>query len=262
MGKTEDNSSRAVLRALSILETVAQRNRGLTNSEISRKLEIPKSTASYILHALETKGYLSRDKETNKYRLGLKLISLSQNVLTHLDLRDIALPQMQHFVDRAKLSAHLAIVDRGRAVYIEKVESLSFVRMDTWIGKRMPVHATAVGKVLVSRMSEDVLDAILKERGMDKLTPKTITSRTKFHHEIEKVREQGFAIDDEESSVGARCVAAPIFNAEGVIIAAVGTSGSTVQIDNPHLHRVIELVKETARKISTQLGYHARLNKG
>jgi len=258
MGKTEDSSSRAVLRALSILEAVAGRGHGLTNSEISRKLEIPKSTASYILHALEMKGYLNRDKETGKYRLGLKLITLSQNVLTHLDLREIALPQMQHFVDKAKLPSHLAILDRGRAVYIEKIETDSFVRTDTWVGKRVPVHATAIGKVLVSHLSEISVDEILKVRGMDKFTSKTIVTRTKFHQELEKVSKQSFAVDDEESSAGARCIAAPIFNSEGVVIAAVGTSGTTGQIDGAHLNRITELIKETARKISNQLGFHSR----
>ncbi len=261
MGKTEDSSSRAVLRALSILETVAGRSHGLTNSEISRKLEIPKSTASYILHALETKGYLSRDKETGKYRLGLKLITLSQNVMTHLDLREIALPLMQHFVDKTKISSHLAILDRGRAVYIEKIEADSFVRTDTWIGKRVPVHATAIGKILVAYMDETSVDGILKVRGMDKFTSKTIITRTKFHQELEKVYKQGFAIDDEESSAGARCIAAPIFNSDGAVVAAVGTSGTIGQIDEAHLNRITELIKETARKISNQLGFHSRTHR-
>lgn len=258
MGKTEDSSSRAVLRALAILEAVAQRSSGLTNSELSRKLDIPKSTASYILHALETKGYLKRDKETGKYRLGLKLITLSQNVITHSDVREYALPLLHQFVDRVKLPAHMAIIDRGRAVYIEKIEAPVFVRTDTWVGKRMPVHATAVGKALVSQMPEDAVDAILKERGMDKFTPKTITARTKFHQELEKVRAQGFAIDDEESSPGARCIAVPIFNAEGTIVAAIGTSGTTGQIDEAHLTRIVDMVKDMARRISNQLGYHSR----
>lgn len=261
MNKTEESSSKAVLRALSMLEAVAQRQGGLTLSELSRKLEVPKSTASYILHTLQTKGYLVRDKDTGKYRLGLKLLNLSHSVQTNVDLRELALPLLQHFVDRTKLSAHVAILDRGRAVYIEKIEAPGFVKMDTWVGKRVPVHTTAVGKALVSQMVEEEIEHILKERGMDRVTSKTITARTKFLHEIEKVKEQGYAIDDEENSDGVRCIAAPIYNAEGIIAAAVGTSGTLSQIDDAHLIKTIEMIKELARRVSHQLGHHTRAHR-
>lgn len=258
MSLPEDNSSTAVERALSILESVSSRASGMTNAEISQRLDIPKSTASYLLRTLEQRGYLRREKASGKYKLGLKVLSLSHTVLTGLDIREVALPFLRQFVERNQLTAHLAILDQGRAVYVEKVEAPGFVKMDTWIGHRVDIHTTSVGKALVSLLPEAEVSQMLEHHGMTRHTAKTITARAKFMRELEKVRSQGYAIDDEENSIGVRCLAAPIFNAERHIIAAVGTSGTTAQIDKAHLRRAIEGVKEMARNISQQLGYQAR----
>lgn len=255
MSAVEESSSTAVERALSILEAVAARGSGMTNSEISRRLEIPKSTASYLLRALERRGYLRRDAANGKYQLGLKVLGLSHGVLTGLDIRNIALPVLRQFVERTQLTSHLAILDQGRAVYVEKIDAPGFVKMDTWVGHRVDVHVTAVGKALVAALPEVELEAIVKERGLRKHTPHSLTVRTKFLRELEKVRAQGHAVDDEENSVGVRCVAAPVYDAGGKAVAAFGTSGTTVQIDDAQLPRVVELVKVAARRISQQLGY-------
>lgn len=255
MSIAEASSSTAVARALSILEAVAQRGGGMTNSELSRRLDIPKSTASYILRALERRGYLRRERSTGKYRLGLKVLTLSRSVTTGSDVRDVALPVLKQFVERSHLTVHLAILDQGRAVYIEKVEAPGFIKMDTWVGHRVAVHTTGVGKALVSYLPEIEVETILKERGLQKRTLKTITARAKFMRELEKVRAQGYALDDEENSVGVRCVAAPIFNNQGTVVAALGTSATTNQIDQDNLPKIASLVKEAARKISHQLGH-------
>lgn len=257
MSAAEESSSTAVERALSILEAVAGRGTGMTNSEISRRLEIPKSTASYLLRALERRGYLRRDAASGKYKLGLKVLGLSHGVLMSLDIREIAQPVLRQFVERTRLTSHLAILDQGRAVYVEKVEAPGFVKMDTWIGHRVDVHVTAVGKALAAALPEAELEAIVKERGLRKHTPHSLTVRTKFLRELEKVRAQGYAVDDEENSVGVRCIAAPVYDAEGKVVAAFGTSGTTAQIDGANLLRVAEMVKEAARRISQQLGYQA-----
>ena len=118
----DDSPSVAVERALAMLEAVAQEPEGLSNAEISRKLQIPKSSASYILRTLETQGYLNRDESTGKYRVGLKILSLSRGALSGIDVREVALPIMRHLVEKTSLTCHLAILDGPEAVYIEKVE--------------------------------------------------------------------------------------------------------------------------------------------
>ena len=254
-------SKNTVERTLSILETVSHSEHGLSNSEISRRLKIPKSSASYILRILENRGYLLREDSSGKYRLGLKLMSLTREMLTHIDVREIAKPIMEQFVKRTNLSAHLAVLDNGRAVYVEKVEAMGFVKMDIWVGHRLPVHSTAIGKILVSEMPPNEITDILATRGMDKRTAKTILKQEKYLKEIEKVRTFGFAIDNEENSEGVRCVAAPVYDAQGKIIGALGTSGTTIQVNEENLPKIVKLIQDSAAKVSEQMGFSAKMRK-
>src|SRR5579862_5954651 len=262
MPSKEDSPSVAVERALAMLEAIAQEPEGLSNAEISRKLEIPKSSASYILRTLETQGYLNRDANSGKYRVGLKILSLSRGALSGIDVREVALPIMRHLVEKTSLTCHLAILDGPEAVYIEKVEPQGFIRMDTWVGRRMRVHATSVGKALVAHIPQDRLEKILGERAMEKRTPKTITTAARLLKELEKVRVQGFAVDDEENNLGARCVGAPIFNQNGSIEASLGLSSTIHEVNEHTMPRILEALKDAARHISMQLGYRAPQRRG
>jgi len=252
-----ESPSAAVERALSILEAVAHRAGGLNNAEISRKLEIPKSSASYILRTLERHGYLRRERESGKYRVGLKILSLSRDILTGLDIRGVALPTMRDLVQRSNLTCHLAVLDGAEAVYIEKTEPEDFIQMHTWIGRRLEVHTTGIGKVLVAYATEETVQRVIQERGLKKITPKTITNAPKFLRELEKVRLQGYAIDDEENSIGVRCIAAPIFSQPGIIEASISVSGTIQRVTPDTIPRLAEMLKEAARRISHQLGYRS-----
>ena len=252
----QDTTSTAVDRALSIIELISESKKGMSNADLSRRLKIPKSSASYILRVLENRAYLHRDF-AGRYRLGLKLMSLTGDALTHLDVREIAKPTLLDFLKKSKLpEAHLAILDNGRAVYIEKVENdKSFIKMDIWIGHRLPIHTTAIGKVLVAHLPDEEILKILQLRGMEKKTRKSITSEQKFLREMKKVRQFGFAIDNEENADGVRCISAPIFNANGKVSAALGTSSTILHIDETQLPRIVELVKKSANEVSVQLGF-------
>lgn len=250
-----DSPSAAVERALTMLEIVAQENEGLSNAEISRKLQIPKSSASYLLKTLETRGYMTRDPESGKYRVGLKVLSLSRGALGGRDVRGIALPIMRHLMQQTGLTCHLAVLDGPDAVYIEKVEPEGFIRMDTWVGRRMRVHATSVGKAIVAYIPVEQLEGILRKSGMEKRTPKTITTAPRLLKELEKIRAQGYAVDDEENNLGARCVAAPVFDERGAIEASLGLSGTTQQVSPQTMPRILEALKDSARHISMGMGY-------
>ena len=255
IASASDSPSVAVERALAILEAVAPESDGLTNAAISRKLQIPKSSASYILRTLEKQGYLTRNPETGKYRVGLKVLSLSRGALTGIDVREVALPIMRHLMEKTNLTCHLAILDGPDAVYIEKVEPHGFIKMDTWVGRRMRVHATSVGKTLVAHVPEERLEKILAERGMEKRTTKTITTLPRLLKDLEKVRQQGYAVDDEENNLGARCLGAPIFNQDGAIEASIGLSGTINQVNAQTMPRIVEALKDAARHISMGMGY-------
>jgi len=252
-----ESPSVAVERAMAMLEAVAQEPEGLSNAEISRKLQIPKSSASYILRTLEKQGYLNRTPETGKYRVGLKVLSLSRGALSGIDVREVALPIMRHLMEKTHLTCHLAILDGSDAVYIEKVEPQGFIKMDTWVGRRMRVHATSVGKAMAAHISRERLEKILAESGMEKRTPKTITTLPRLLKDLEKVREQGYAVDDQENNMGARCVGAPIFSQDGSIEASLGLSGTINQVNAQTMPRILEHLKDAARHVSMQLGYRA-----
>jgi DNA-binding IclR family transcriptional regulator len=250
-----DSPAVSVERALAMLEMVAQESEGLSNAEISRKLNIPKSSASYILRTLEGRSYVTRDGESGKYRVGLKILSLSRGALSGLDVRGIALPIMRRLMTQTGLTCHLAILDGPDAVYIEKVEPEGFIRMDTWVGRRMRVHATSVGKALVAYIPQEALEQILHKSGMERRTRKTIVTVPRLLKELEKVRAQGYAVDDEENNLGARCVAAPVFGDRGAIEAALGLSGTTQQVSAHTMPRIVEALKDAARHISMGMGY-------
>ena len=253
MAAGEASPASAVERALNILEAAAKRRDGLTNSEISHKLGIPKSSASYILRTLDRRGYLRRDAETGRYRLGLKILSLGGDARANLDLAEIALPFMRGLSDRIHLTIHLAVLDQGEAVYIEKVEAPGFFKVNTWVGRRMYLHSTSVGKCLLAWLPKQEVEVLLRQQGMKKRTPKTISSVAKLVADLERVREQGHGIDDEENSLGARCVSAPIFDAAGTVTAALGVSGTLTQMDEENMVKIVDALKETARRISRQV---------
>ncbi len=227
----------------------------MSNAEFSRKLKIPKSSASYILRTLEHKGYLRRNNDDGTYRLGMKVLSLSRGALSGLDVREVALPVMRRLVDQIHITTHLAILDHGEAVYVEKVEAPSFIKMNTWIGRRMEVHSTAVGKCLLAYLDAAERDSILHQRGLKKLTHHTITTLSRLTKEFERVRQSGYAVDDEENSLGARCVGAPIFNSQGQVEAAVASTGTINDVPHDAVPHIADMLKEAARRISHQIGY-------
>jgi DNA-binding IclR family transcriptional regulator len=253
MAAGELHPATAVERALNILEAAANRRDGLTNSEISHKLGIPKSSASYILRTLDRRGYLRRDAETGRYHLGLKILSLGGDLRANLGLAEVAIPFMRGLQDRIHLTIHLAVLDQGEAVYIEKVDAPGFFKVNTWVGRRMFLHATSVGKCLLAWLPKAEVESLMRQQGMKKRTPKTISSVAKLLAELERVREQGYAIDDEENSLGARCVGAPIFDAAEAVTAALGVSGTLTQMDEESMVKTVDALKETARRIARQL---------
>jgi len=225
----------------------------MTNSELSRRLGIPKSSASYILRTLERRGYLGRDTESGRYRLGSKLLTLGSEVHANLHIADISLPYMRTLVERTGLTCHLAVLDRGEAVYIEKVEAPGFFKVNTWVGRRMFLHSASVGKSLIAWLLKTEIEGLLPEQNLKKRTPRTIASLTRMFTELERVRQHGYTVDDEENSPGGRCVGAPVFGSLGNVIAALGVSGTLSQLEGAKLPRVAETLKEAARKISRHL---------
>jgi DNA-binding IclR family transcriptional regulator len=244
----------SVDRALTILELLAEKNQGMSTSDLSRRVRIPKSSMSYLLRTLVARGYVRRDPETGHHTLGIRLLSLGGQAMQGLELRDIAMPHLRHVVERTHLDTHLAILDHGDAVYVERIESPGFIKMATWIGRRMVPHVTGVGKALICCHERAAVEEILAIHPLRPITPKTITTLPRLMAELEKTRQRGYAIDDEEHEARVRCVAAPVFAGTGEVVAAIGVSGTVGQISDDALPKIGNLIRSTALKFSAQLG--------
>ena len=249
----------SVERALDILEFVAEAERGQTNSDISRRLGIPKSSASYLLRTLEGRGYLRRARDSGRYRIGVKVLGLGQSAISGLDLRRFAGPVLRELVDATGLTGHVAILDHGRAVYIDRAEKPGFIRINTWVGRELTIHSTSVGKVLAADLPVEELDQILARDGMAKKTPKTLLTRADLLRELELVRQRGYAVDDEENNLAVRCLAVPIRDENGRVRAALGFSGATSQVTEEAVPSLARQLKLAADRVSKQIGYVDRL---
>jgi DNA-binding IclR family transcriptional regulator len=227
------------------------RSIGLTTMEISTKCKIPYSSAFNILQTMERYGYAKRDQGTGKYSLGLKLLSLGHGKNIQLNARRAVALSLEKLAKQTGLTGHLAILDNNAAVYIDKREGDSYIKINSWIGKRNLLHCTAVGKALIAYKSErEIRD--LCDKTLVKRTKKTITSFKKLMLELAEVCKCGYAVDDEEDEVSGRCVASPIFNASGGVVAAIGVAGIVTQLPDERLKALGAAVRKCAADISQQ----------
>lgn len=244
----------SVERALSILELLASRSHGLSTSEISRAARVPKSSTSYLLRTLVKRGYVRRDLETGQHTLGLRVLSLGGQAMQGMALRELAMPHLRQLVETTRLGSHLAILDHGDAVYIERIESPGFIKMDIWNGRRVAPQATAVGKALICHLSREEVQEIAGMHSLRQVSPRTIVTLPRLFEELAVIRARGYAIDDEEHAVGVRCVAAPVFSASGEVVAALGVTGTVSQLNDDYLPSLGKIVQTAALKLSAQLG--------
>ena len=249
------------MRAMKILELLAQSQRGLTLADVSRKLSVPKSSAHVLMRTLEDLGYLKSSGSKGKYSVGLKLVGLSNVALENLDLREQARGFLQDLVVRTKLTAHLAILEGVDAVIIEKFDAPGMLRLATWVGKRLDANSSGVGKALLAFAHEETYDLQLKRKSLARNNRNTIATPEGLRRELNKTRALGYAFEDEEGEIGFRCIGAPLFGAAGDAVAAISIAGTTSQIPNARVASLAATVKETAAQISRHLGCDASATK-
>jgi DNA-binding IclR family transcriptional regulator len=247
----------ALDRALQILEMLANSKTGLTLAEITRNLGLAKSSAHYLLLTLVRRGYLHRNRQTGRYMFGLKLFTLANMALGGLELRQQAAPFLIALGQRTELTINMAILDLNEVVLIEKVEPRGIFRLATWVGQRLPVHCTGLGKALLAFLPEPELDRIIKH-GLLRHNENTIVSPRKLKEHLALVRKLGYAVDDEEANIGLRGIGAPVQDSLGQAIASISVSGTTTQITPENLASFAEKVKQTGIAISQQLGFDPR----
>lgn len=240
-------------RALQLLEILAEHPTGMQPKEIEEVLELNKVTVHRLLATLENRGFIER--MGNAYVIGLKLVELSSMKLSNVELKTEAAPYLRELVTRLGLPVQMAILEGTEAIFIDKIESRNSFRMYSQIGKRIPLYASGVGKVLLLQTSDEEIRQKLETVEFTAFTPKTLTNVEAVIEAVKVARKKGYAIDDEEHEEGIFCVAAPIYDYRDKIIAAISVGDINKQFVKGTNAKQIELIKETAKKISKRLGY-------
>lgn len=245
----------SVRKALEIMEFLTSRKESYSISEISRTFSIPISTTNNLLSSLVVCGYAARDR-SGRFRSTMKLLLEASKLVDKFEIREIARPELERLSKETTLATNLSIRDVNQVVCIDKVEGSSQIRVAANIGKHFHLHATATGKVLMSYLPDEEIIAISAATGLPAVTHNTITTLPVLKKELHRVRAQGYALDDGENVFGIRGVAAPVFDHQGSVVAAIGIGGVGFQLDD-NLKKIIGCVKEMTEAVSEKLGYRA-----
>jgi len=224
-------------------------------SEISRRLEIDKSTAYRIVSTLRDQGFVEQDPETRKYLLGVKVIEVGGMKLRSIRFLPTAKPVMEELMLRTRETVHVAVLAEAEVMYLDTEQCSGAFNINTEVGGRAPLHSSAVGKALLAELPEAEVDRLISVKGLTRLTDRTIINTSELKRDLESVRQRGWAIDDEETYVGVRCIASVIRDHRGKPMASAGLSGPSQRITTDRIPTLTQLVREACNRISTRMGY-------
>ncbi|TEU10090.1 MAG: IclR family transcriptional regulator [Anaerolineales bacterium] len=247
--RLKDYNVRAVERAVQILSSLDDEHPERSLSDIAQATGLHKATAHRIVMTLLNGGFIERTAGGEKYRLGLRVAGLGLGVLHRLDFRREALPHMQQLVERFQEICTLGVFDRGQVLYVEIVHSKHTLTIAARVGRHLPAHCTASGKVLLAFLPSEVVEPMLNAP-LVAYTEKTITLPARLREELEVVRQRGYALDDEEFEVGIRAVAAPIRDIDGNVIAEMSMPGPTSRLTPERIPEIAQALVEAASAVS------------
>ena len=240
-------------KCLQLIDLLTENTHGLSLSELSGMTGFPKSTIHHILSTLRGHDYVDQNAETKRYFLGFKFLSVSSKILSGLDIRKTAFAHLRELHQKCRETVNLYILRNGRITLIDKIQKVGGLSLDTYVGFSTEPHAAASGKVLLSGRSRDEIRDMYRGKRLKGYGPRTITSMERLLDELDEIRRQGFAIDDEEYYEGVRCVAAPV-RAGGKVVAALSITGSIFAVPLERVQGELkDLAVGTANEISSQL---------
>jgi len=249
-----------VEKTLVILEAFLNEEQEIGLSRLADLTGLNISIVHRIISTLVKKGYIIQPFPRAKYSLGPKLLKFGSLTISRVKIRNIALPFMKKLNREINECVNLAILDSDEAVYIECVEpdeSNYKLRIFTQLGARVPLYCTGVGKVLLAYMTEKEWEQYFSERDLSHRTPNTITDYKQFEKELLYIKQDGFSVDNEEMELGVRCIAAPVRDHNGNVVATVSISGPTTRLTTPKIRQFESMIKDCASDISHAMGYIA-----
>lgn len=245
--KTIQTQVPAIDKATRIFQFLAN-HEGATYSQIYQGLALPQSSTSTLLNSLVTNGLLRQ--YDNKYYLGLNLYEFGNKAVEQFDIKTLAVGPLTYLRDKTNLTCHLGILEGDSACYLAKVESPSAIVIRSWLGKKLSLHSSGLGKVLLAWLPEAKLDSLLPDEVLEKKTEKTIVSKQNLIAELANVKVQGWAVDEGEDYDDISCLAVPVFDAKGQVIAAISMTGVSIQLAEGKKLSHIHYLQEAAAQLS------------
>lgn len=252
-----DNNIKSVLKALEILNCVGEYPDGVGVKELSSYLGINKPTISKMLSTLASQGYVRKDEDTRKYRLGYKLVELGTRLIESIDIRAEARPFLKALERKVNEVINLAIYRNGEVFYIDKFEGTKSLRMHSRIGGRASFTYTSVGKAVLAYLPDTERKYLMESLVLEPRTPRSIIDKEKLLKQLKDIRFQGYALDLEENEEGIVCVGVPVFDFSRRVVAAVSISCPTVRTNMTRLLELKDSLMETCTQISACCGYFA-----
>jgi len=250
---SQDNL-KSIVKMVAILDCFSRIERQLSVAEIARKTQIPRGTAHRIIRTMKDLGLLEQERQRDQYQLGMKLFELGTTVLANMDLQREAKSSVEALTRVTGETVHLSVFDGMNSTVINRTDPEGSRVNTLFVLESSPAHATSSGKAALAFQPDTVIRKFIS-LGLRRIAPNTITDPKLLVEELQKVRQRGYAVDDEELNPGTRCVGAPIFNASGRVFAALSVSGTTSRFTPERIETFSRLVMHYAGQISEQLGY-------
>ncbi len=249
----EKTANQSVGKLMQLLQYLAESRVPMRLQDVAAAINVPQATTLRYLNALAAEGYVFRDRVAGRYAPTWKLCGLGEQTRLHMNLRTISGDVIDELTRRSALGICLVIEQDQECIYLDCIYDPKFSLMR--IGKRTPMHAASSGKVLLSACSEGAIDQLIAQKGLAPLTDRTITQREDLLEDLARVRERGYALDDEECEAGLRCVAVPIYSYQGRPEAALSMFGSVEQLSDEAIQgEILPLLRGAAAEISFRLG--------
>lgn len=244
----------SLARALTILDLFEPATPSLSATQIARRLRVRPGSLYPALGTLERFGYLER-RPDKRFRLGLKLLERGHTILLHLDVYERAKPALRELAQALAANAHLAVLHQGQVLYLGREEASPSSVFPSIVGRLVPAHCTGLGKVLLAHLDPGERRRLLAARPLERRTAKTITSHRRLEVELARVLAHGYAVDDEELHEGVMCIAAPIRDHAGEVVAAISVSLLKARVTEARVEKIAQEVVRTAAIISGELGH-------
>lgn len=244
----------SLTRGLSLLEAVARAEGGLTLTDLAQRVQLAPSTAHRLLATLEKMGYVYQGGELGRWYIGLQAFTVGTSFLANRDFVAQSHPYMRRLMEQSGETANLGILDGTEAVFIDQVQCREMMRTIVKLGSRVPLHASGVGKAIFAALPDEQIDAILKVKGLPRITNNTITSPETMWASIRVIRQRGWSFDDEEHALSTRCVAAPVYNEHAEVLGAISLAGPCSRLPDERIKQLGTLVAHTAEELTHRLG--------